>query len=419
MTLQHWLSRLERLHFKSIDMGLDRVQRAAQQLGVLENTGFVFTVAGTNGKGSTTHLIQNAVLASGYSVGLYTSPHIVRFNERIRINGQECADEQIVTALEAVEVARGDISLTYFEFTTLAAAWLFQQHRLDAWVLEVGLGGRLDAVNVWDADVAVVTSIDLDHQQWLGKDRTAIGREKIGIGRKGKPLVMGEPNPPEQVIQSATEQGFIPLLRGRDFDLTSDESSFAGQWQARISTQQGCKSLTGLPIPEIYLNNALSALQALMLSPFNPDPETLKKVLAEIRVAGRQQMVSHQPRVMLDVGHNPHAARALKTVIQAQRASLVHCIVGMMSDKAVQDTLLELLPEVDIWYPVQTASDRALSAPELRDLLLEMGARVGECVRHAGVSCQWLMGSVDKNDLILVFGSFYTVSDVIQYNDFQ
>ena len=185
MQLKDWLYRLERLHFKSIDMGLERIQVVADRLNLRSDTPFIFTVAGTNGKGSTVAQINELLCVAGYSTGVYTSPHLVRFNERVCVNGQQCPDEELTRAFEAVEAERGDIKLTYFEFTTLAAIWLFSQSKLDAWILEVGLGGRLDAVNVWDPGVSVVTSIDIDHQEWLGSDRTLIGIEKIGIVTSG------------------------------------------------------------------------------------------------------------------------------------------------------------------------------------------------------------------------------------------
>ena len=226
MTLADWLSRLEKLHFKTIDMGLERVKQAAQRLGVIAPGAFVFTVAGTNGKGSTSTLIHNVLLEAGYHVGLYTSPHLIQFNERICIDGQICSDQELISAFEAIEATRGEISLTYFEFTTLAAAWIFQRKKLDAWVLEVGLGGRLDAVNIWDPDIAVVTSIDLDHQQWLGENREAIGIEKVGIGRPGKPLVMGDPNPPLSVVEHANSQAMELYLRNREFSVLTDQTEW-------------------------------------------------------------------------------------------------------------------------------------------------------------------------------------------------
>jgi len=416
MTLADWLSRLEKLHFKTIDMGLERVKQAAQRLGVIAPGAFVFTVAGTNGKGSTSTLIHNVLLEAGYHVGLYTSPHLIQFNERICIDGQICSDQELISAFEAIEATRGEISLTYFEFTTLAAAWIFQRKKLDAWVLEVGLGGRLDAVNIWDPDIAVVTSIDLDHQQWLGENREAIGIEKVGIGRPGKPLVMGDPNPPLSVVEHANSQAMELYLRNREFSVLTDQT----EWRADVSAGQSrtVQQIEHLPYPQIYLDNALSALQALVLSTFTITQPQLSKALMDTRLTGRQQIVHEAPAVMLDVGHNPHAARALTKSLLSSEYKRVHCIVGMLNDKAVTETLLELLACVDTWYPVNAASSRGAPASEISDLLTQAGATIGRCSTHPGRCCEQLMTRLSKNDLIVVFGSFYTVSEVIQYCNF-
>lgn len=412
MQLNDWLRRLERLHFKSIDMGLERIQAVARRLDLLAGTPFLFTVAGTNGKGSTVTLIDQVLRDSGYKTGLYTSPHLVYFNERVSINGTLCTDSELITAFEAVEAGRGDISLTYFEFTTLAAIWLFKQQQLDAWILEVGLGGRLDAVNIWDADVAVVTSIDIDHQAWLGNDRATIGMEKIGIGRRERPLVMGEPDPPAAVIDRARELGVNLYCQGRDFRYQQEASG----WSISLRTPANATlNFGGLPIPGLYLQNAATALQAVALSPFTPVMPHLAQSLQRVTLTGRKQIVHQQPDVMLDVGHNPHAARALSAHLQAQQYGKVHCVVGMLSDKDSTDTLISLLPVVDHWYPVELSCERAMPSVNLYSQLIEMGACATMPRQKAAAACAKLMNSVSNNDLILVFGSFYTVADVIQY----
>jgi dihydrofolate synthase/folylpolyglutamate synthase len=405
MQLNDWLNRLERLHFKSIDMGLERIQAVAATLGLLNNstekTPFIFTVAGTNGKGSTVTVIDTILRHAGYQTGLYTSPHLVRFNERIQVNGAQCNDAALIQAFEAVNAARHGVSLTYFEFTTLAAIWLFQQQKLDAWILEVGLGGRLDAVNIWNADVAVVTSIGIDHEQWLGDSREQIGLEKIGIGRRGKPLVLGEANTPQNVLQSCHDQGFQVYQRSVDFD----ESSFA---------------INALPLSSMYPQNVATALQALALSPLNIDQSDIAQTLSGIQLTGRKQRICTKPDVILDVGHNPHAAKALATHIEQMQHHRVHCIVGMLADKAVTETLMELLPVVDYWYPASLDADRAMPTIQVASALQGMGAVLGASPSAApSAICKALVEKVDKNDLILVFGSFYTVSDVIQYGDLE
>lgn len=411
MQLNDWLGRLERLHFKSIDMGLERIRVVADRLDLLSETPFIFTVAGTNGKGSTVALLDAFLRNSGFKTGLYTSPHLVRFNERVCINGVECPDDDLISAFEAIEDGRGDISLTYFEFTTLAAIWLFKQAKLDAWVLEVGLGGRLDAVNIWDADLAVVTSIDLDHQAWLGNDRVTIGKEKIGVGRSCRPLVVGEPDFPDELTLAAQSAGVVLYRQGKEFSFRED----GADWSLSIQTNGQQRELSALVHPLVYLQNAATAIQAIFLSPFEVSEETIQNTLSSVQPQGRRQILQAQPDVMLDVGHNPHAARALARYIQQRNYRHVHCVVGMLADKDITDTLLSLLPAVDHWYPVELNSDRAAEAGYLRELLLDMGALCNSTFPSALTAARHLIRQVDKNDLILVFGSFFTVADVIQY----
>ena len=411
MQLSDWLGRLERLHFKSIDMGLERIRAVAERLELVSDTPFVFTVAGTNGKGSTVALLDAFLRNSGFKTGLYTSPHLVRFNERVAINGVECSDHQLISAFEAVDAGRGDISLTYFEFTTLAAIWLFKQAKLDAWVLEVGLGGRLDAVNIWDADIAVVTSIDLDHQAWLGNDRITIGREKIGVGRAGRPLVVGEPDFPDELVQAAQSAGMVLYRQGKEFSLSENDAT----WSLSVLVDGQQRELTELVRPLVYLQNAATAIQAVLLSPFRVGEHEIRQALSAVQPQGRRQILQREPDLMLDVGHNPHAARALAKHIEQLGYRKVHCIVGMLADKDITDTLMALLPVVDYWYPTELTSDRAAKASYLQEQLLEMGAICNSTFPSAAPAARRLSKRVDKNDLILVFGSFYTVADVIQY----
>ena len=307
LNLSDWLSRLERLHFKSIDMGLERIRAVAERLDLVSDTPFIFTVAGTNGKGSTVSLLDAFLRHSGFKTGLYTSPHLVHFNERVSINGVECSDDQLISAFEAVDAGRGDVSLTYFEFTTLAAIWLFKQAELDAWVLEVGLGGRLDAVNIWDANIAVVTSIDLDHQAWLGNDRVSIGKEKMGVGRSGRPLVIGEPDFPEALCQAAQAAGVILYRQGKEFSFREKGDT----WDLSAQADGKQREFSALVRPRVYLQNAATAIQAILLSPFQVSEQAFLEALSNVQPQGRRQILKRQPDLMLDVGHNPHAARAL------------------------------------------------------------------------------------------------------------
>ncbi|MBA54725.1 MAG: bifunctional tetrahydrofolate synthase/dihydrofolate synthase [Pseudomonadales bacterium] len=411
MQLNDWLSRLERLHFKSIDMGLERIRAVAERLNLLSDTPFIFTVAGTNGKGSTVALLDAFLRNSGLKTAVYTSPHLVRFNERVCINGVECSDRELIQAFEAVEAGREETSLTYFEFTTLAAIWLFKQAKLDAWILEVGLGGRLDAVNLWNADVAVVTSIDLDHQAWLGNDRIAIGKEKIAVGRPGHPLVVGEPDFPEEVAQAALAGGMVMYRQGTEFSYHEQGET----WQLSALAGGNKQQYSGLTPPQVYLQNAATAIQAVLLSSFDVSLPAIQSALSSVQPQGRRQILQRKPDLMVDVGHNPHAARALAIHIEQSDYRRVHCIVGMLADKDITDTLMALLPAVDHWYPVALDCDRAAEAGYLREQLLAMGALCSSTGASPATAARRLTKQADENDLILVFGSFYTVADVIQY----
>lgn len=413
MTLNDWLHRLERLHYKAIDMGLERVSQVAQRLNLLADLPLIITVGGTNGKGSTVAFIESILLAHGYRVGAYTSPHLIAFNERVRLDGREVEDAPLIKAFEQIEAVRGDTSLTYFEFTTLAAMLVFRQYKLDVIVLEVGLGGRLDAVNVWDADIAIVASIDLDHQQFLGDTREKIGLEKIGIGRSGKPLILGEVDTPAMVLSAAASLGLQLLQVGDAFDgcvVDHQHWTFTGR-----NREGNLLRWDGLPQTHLYWRNAVLALQALALTPLALNAESIHTGLASARLTGRQQIVQTQPTIMLDVGHNPHAAAHLAQRLRQGEFKRIHCIVGMLRDKAIADTLAELLDVVDLWWPVTLSGERGLDGKVIAQCLLEAGATTQSPVASPRNAYGTLLRQAEPDDLILVFGSFYTVADVIQY----
>lgn len=413
MTLNDWLQRLERLHYKAIDMGLERVSQVAQRLNLLSGLPFIFTVGGTNGKGSTVAFLESVLLAHGYHVGVYTSPHLIDFNERVRVDGVQADDAALIAAFDQIETVRDDVSLTYFEFTTLAAMLVFKQRGLDVLVLEVGLGGRLDAVNIWDADIAMVTSIDLDHQQFLGDTREKIGLEKIGIGRAGRPLLMGEPDAPELVVSAARSLGCRLLQIGKDF---VPEQDVSGRWQFRGADAHGATvNWQDMPRTRLYWRNAAIALQALLLSPFRLDAALTASSLASATLTGRQQMVQQDPAVMLDVGHNPHAAAHLARSLEGAGYRRILCVIGMLGDKAVANTLAELLPVVDRWFPATLGGDRGLAGDVIASLLLDSGALTAAVAATPRQAYRAALAQAGRGDLILVFGSFYTVADVIQY----
>ena len=301
--LATWLSYLEHLHSKTIDLGLARVSEVAKRMAVLKPAPFVFTVAGTNGKGTTCRTLESALMAAGYKVGVYSSPHLVRYTERVRVQGEELTELAHTTSFAEIEAARGEISLSYFEFGTLSALWLFQQARLDVVILEVGLGGRLDATNIVDADVAVVTSIALDHTDWLGPDRESIGREKAGIFRAGKAAIVGEPDMPLTIAQVADEKGARLLRRDVDWRYEAGEQGWS------FFDRQG--ALTDLPLPQVPMPNAATAIAALRASGLKVSEQAIRDGVQRAMLPGRFQIISEAPRTILDVAHNPHAAAYL------------------------------------------------------------------------------------------------------------
>ena len=414
MILTDWLRRLERLHYKAIDMGLERVSRVAQQSDLLADLPYIITIGGTNGKGSTVAFLESILRTAGYKVGTYTSPHLIDFNERVRIDGANVDDQSLVSAFELIEKARGDVSLTYFEFTTLAAMHIFKQCKLDVILLEVGLGGRLDAVNIWDADIAAVTSIDLDHQQFLGDTREKVGLEKIGIGRAGKPLVVGEPQIPELVLSAVNSLGLQLFRLNEQFQ--AESSTVQNLWCFRgIDPNNNAICLEHLPATALYHRNAAVALQILVLSPFMPDITHIRRGLAQAGLTGRQQIVQDAPMVMLDVGHNPHAAAHLAQRLRSLHPQSIHCIIGMLKDKSVANTLAELLDVIDCWHPVTLGGERGQEGTVIADELVQAGARVDKTWSSPHQAYSRLVNTVSSDELILVFGSFYTVADVIQY----
>ncbi|MDU7173123.1 MAG: bifunctional tetrahydrofolate synthase/dihydrofolate synthase [Klebsiella oxytoca] len=403
--LATWLSYLEHLHSKTIDLGLARVSEVAQRMAVIKPAPFVFTVAGTNGKGTTCRTLESVLMAAGYKVGVYSSPHLVRYTERVRVQGEELPELAHTTSFAEIEAARGDISLSYFEFGTLSALWLFQQARLDVVILEVGLGGRLDATNIVDADVAVVTSIALDHTDWLGPDRESIGREKAGIFRSGKPAIVGEPDMPLTIAEVASEKGALLLRRGVDWQYDASEQG----WSFR--DRQG--ALNDLPLPQVPLPNAATALAALRASGLKVKEQAMRDGIQNAMLPGRFQIISEAPRTILDVAHNPHAAAylagRLKTLSKTGR---VLAVVGMLHDKDIAGTLANLLAEVDDWYCAPLEGPRGATAEQLLEHL-----RAGKVYTSVAQAWHAAMADARPEDTVLVCGSFHTVAHVMEEID--
>jgi dihydrofolate synthase/folylpolyglutamate synthase len=410
--LADWLAYLERLHPAAIDLGLERVARVRGRMG-LELPFPLITVGGTNGKGSTCAMLEATLLRAGYRVGCYTSPHLLRYNERVRIGGDQVGDAQLTEAFERVEQARADVSLTYFEFGTLAAAWLFQQTRLDAAVLEVGLGGRLDAVNLFDADCAVITSIGLDHMEYLGRTREQIGWEKAGIFRSGRPAVVAEPDMPAPMGEHAARIGAQLHLIERDFGYAPQDGHW-GYWSWRTRRN-------GLPSPalrgEYQLRNATAALAALdcLERRLPVDMGAIRRALVEVELPGRFQVLPGRPVVVLDVAHNPQAAQCLsETLARMGTLQRTWAVFSMLKDKDIAGVARLLAPHVTHWLIAPLRSPRAASLGALQSALSDAGVRVPvEGCASPAQALATARARADADDRILVFGSFYTVADVL------
>ncbi len=403
--LAAWLSYLENLHSKAIDMGLERVSQVAARLDVLKPAPFVFTVAGTNGKGTTCRTLESMLMAAGYKVGVYSSPHLVRYTERVRVQNAELAESAHTAAFAEIEAARGDISLTYFEYGTLSALWLFKQAQLDVVILEVGLGGRLDATNIVDPDVAVVTSIALDHTDWLGPDRESIGREKAGIFRAGKPAIVGEPDMPHTIADVAQEKGALLQRRDVDWRYSVTESGW------RFEDAKG--ALENLPLPQVPQPNAATALAALRASGLTVNEQAIRDGIQQAILAGRFQIVSESPRLILDVAHNPHAAAYLAgRLISLPKTGRVLAVIGMLHDKDIGGTLACMESVVDSWYCAPLEGPRGATAEQLMQHL-------GQGQTFASVELAWRAAMADARpeDTVLVCGSFHTVAHVMDVMD--
>jgi dihydrofolate synthase/folylpolyglutamate synthase len=418
-TLNDWLAYCEQLHPLAIDLGLERVQAVAQRMG-LRLSCPVITVAGTNGKGSTCVMLEAILREAGYRTGVYTSPHLVRFEERLRLDGAPVDAAKLVAACAEVERARAinghEISLTYFEFTTLAILWVMQAQALDVAILEVGLGGRLDAVNIMDADCAILTSIDVDHAAILGADREAIGFEKAGIMRTGRPVVVSDPLPPQSVLDRAREIGADLWRVGTDFNTQGDKQQWG--WAGRG------RRYAGLPYPALrganQLVNAAGVLAALtaLRDVLPVTAQAVRNGLVYVDLPGRFQIVPGQPTLVLDVAHNPHAAAALALNLDAMGFfPRTHAVFGAMADKDARAMLARLNAVVDAWYFTDLPTARAARAQDLHQAWATLPPRpeqVASCHAEPMDALQAVLEQATPDDRIVVFGSFYTVGGVLQ-----
>lgn len=412
-TLDDWLAHISAQHPSTIALGLDRVREVARRME-LAPPAVAITVGGTNGKGSTCAFLERIVIEAGYLVGCYTSPHLLRYNERVRLMGEEAEDATLAQSFERVEAARGDTPLTYFEFGTLAALAVFQEAKVEAAVLEVGLGGRLDAVNIVDADCAIVASVDLDHQAYLGNDREAIGFEKAGIFRSARPAIFGDLDPPARLVEHARAIGADLQVLGRDFRIEEGER----QWN--FIGRRGAKH--ALPMPALrgkwQLRNAAAALAALdeLSSRLPVSFGEMRRGLTLVRLEGRLQSLPGRPAVVLDVAHNPHAARALAQGLgDMGYFENTFAVFAMLADKDIGGVIEAMRGRIDRWYVAAAQSDRAAPAAQVAQLL---AARVGPSSARTFATVAAALEAARRdagpNDRIVVFGSFYTVADALR-----
>ena len=417
-TLEDWLRWQESLHPTEIELGLERVGEVLARLELGQPDFTLVTVAGTNGKGSSVAMLEAILLAAGYRVGSYTSPHLLRYNERIKLDGESVVDTALCESFQRIDAARRDISLSYFEFGTLAAIDILQRAQVDIAILEVGLGGRLDAVNVLDADVALITAIGVDHTQWLGDDRETIAREKAGILRAGRPAVCADPRPPASLLDTATTLG-APLARlGEDFTVKREGSQWC--WQDAQSR------FADLPLPalpgEAQLDNAAGVLAVLaaLRRRFPVDTVAVARGLQTVRLAGRFQCLSGTPLRIFDVAHNAQSAQALAANLAQQACDgRTHAVLGMLADKDLAPSLAPLLSQVDCWYLAPLPTARSASVARLRAALatgeVDAAIPVGGIKSFDTVAAahEAALSASSDADRIVVTGSFYTVAAVL------
>lgn len=413
-TLHDWLAWQEQLHPNAIDLGLERVRRVLQAMQLEQPPFKVLTVGGTNGKGSCVAFLDAMLRAQGYQVGAYTSPHLLRYNERVSIGGREIPDAELCESFARVDAARGATSLTYFEFGTLAALDIFRNHRIEVAVLEVGMGGRLDAVNAVNPLGALVVSIGLDHQEWLGPDRDSIGYEKAGIYRRGRPAICGDRDPPPRLMQTGRQIGADLQVLGRDFDWRASR----GGWD----WQNGATHIGNLPSPNIpgriQYDNAASSIALLRAvhAELAVSAAAIRKGLRQARIGARFERVPGEVELIFDVAHNPDAARVLASNLDATRGSgRTIAVVGMYRDKAADAVAQALGERIDSWHLGGLGGPRGQTAAEL-------AARVHSALpraslhAHASVIDAWQAAgaAAGRGDRIVVFGSFQTVSAILR-----
>ena len=407
--LNHWLSSLESRHTQEIQLGLTRIRTVAKKLNLLAPDCKIITVAGTNGKGSTVTALETIYYTAGYKVGAYTSPHLLQFNERIRVNLKPIPDNELCQAFCVIEEERGEVNLTYFEMTTLAALWYFKNHNLDVLILEVGLGGRMDATNILDADLAVITTIDYDHQEFLGTTLDAIGYEKAGILRPKKPFVYADENPPASILNVAKNLDSPTFLYSRNFSFQRHVSNWSLNFEGR--------TISELPIPCIQFKSAAAAISAcLLLEEALPvSHEHYRTAMKTVFLPGRLQLQQKgSVRILYDVSHNPQSARLLVDRVKQLDTNIrVHAVFSALKDKDIFGLIFPLRDCVDRWYPAQLDNKRAASANLLLAEFKGAEIIVDVCYNTPLLAFEQALNQAEAGDLIVVYGSFFTVSQVM------
>ncbi|MAD77234.1 MAG: bifunctional tetrahydrofolate synthase/dihydrofolate synthase [Rheinheimera sp.] len=404
-TLADWLYYIEQSHpIDKIELGLGRVSEVAGRADLAQLPGKVILIAGTNGKGSTARTLEQLLLAQGYRVGVYSSPHLLRFNERLRINAQDVDDDLWVEALSKVEVLRKNIGLTYFEFTTLAAFAILKGQPVDFCLIEVGLGGRLDATNIVSPDISVITTIDLDHQDWLGNDLDSIGFEKAGVFRQDQSVVIGDLQPPQSVLARAAALNCAALRVNQDYFFQQATDSW--NWQC------GSANYQQLPLPGLPVQNVATSLAVLSQLSLLPEQAELARVLTTLSLSGRMQFLQHQPAIMIDVAHNPQSTRYLADRLAELKPAYnrVIALVGMLKDKDIAQALAPLTSVIDQWHLSSLPGPRGAAASQLAQVLAQT-----DCQQHPDVASAFndVRNLLQQDDLLVIFGSFVTVSAVL------
>ncbi len=410
-TLDDWLDYQLDLYSEEIELGLARVKKVAAKLGILNPDLKIITIGGTNGKGSTVALTESILRQSGFKTGAFTSPHLLRYTERIKINNQEIVESELIKHFELIEKTRGDIKVTYFEFAALSAMLSFIKHKIDVAILEVGLGGRLDATNIWDADVSIVTSIDIDHQKWLGDTKEQIAFEKAGIFKKAKLAIVGDKNPPTSLIKQAQKVGAKLKANTVDFNITKNPNSWDLYYGQKILKNLALPALTG----DFQLDNSACAILAVLNIIPDIKYEAINLGLQKVSLIGRLQKVNYKGRDwLLDVAHNPHSAEVLaKYLANNKPAGKTIGLFAMLKDKHIDKVIKIMQPQIDVWHVLELKTDRAVAGNDIQELVSDLAQREAKVYNNVTDAVNNMIDSSSTDDKIVVFGSFYTVAEIL------